>query len=564
MPETVECDLLVIGSGASGFAAAITAKINGLSSIIVEKSDVFGGTSATSGGHLWIPCTSLARAAGIADSEQAAMEYIRNESKNAFDRDVTAAFLKHGPAMVDFFQHKTEVEFLLNPSFPDYHSELPGGSKGGRTIWTAPYRGTALGPLMKQLRTPLREFSFLGTGVSKRDLWHFFHVTSSLTSAVTVARLLLTLAWDRLRFGRSMRLVNGSALIARLARTSQTENIPIWLSSPAEELIVEEGAISGARVRRQGSLVEVRAGKGVVLACGGFPHDVRRRQRLYRHPAGEGQHFSLASETNTGDGLAMGERAGAAIEESLSNAAYWMPVSEVPWKDGTRGHFPHTGGVDRSMPGFIIVDASGRRFANESTNYHDFLQAMVGAAAGKPVKAHIVCDSRAIRKYGLGMVRPFPIPLGRHIRSGYLKTGRSLDELAGRIGVPAATLAETVGRFNRDAERGEDPDFGRGSHHYDRYYGDSEHRPSPSLAPLVKAPFYAIAIGPGDVGTLAGLKTDGFARVLRADGSAIPGLYAAGNDMASLFGGNVSGGGITLGPGMTFGYVAALHAAGRL
>ncbi|MGD9742343.1 MAG: FAD-binding protein [Dongiaceae bacterium] len=559
--DLIKCDVLVLGSGASGFAAAITAKLHGLETIIAEKASVFGGTSATSGGYLWIPCAGKGDPSIVQDSIAAALAYIKQEAGELFDEARALAYLKHGPEMVDFFERRTEVRFKVNPSFPDYHSEAAGGRAGGRSIWVEPYRGTKLGAAIEQLRQPLREFSFLGMGVSKRDLWHFFHMTSSLSSLLSVVRLLASLIGDRLVFGRSMRLVNGNALIARLARTALNLDIPIWLSAPAEQLVYESGAVRGAILARFGSRIRIETRLGVISCCGGFPQDISRRRRVYLHPASPREHHSVTPPENTGDGLALAESVGAQVAPRLPNAGYWMPVSEVARRDGTMGYFPHTGGVDRCMPGFIAVNPGGRRFCNESTNYHDFAQAMIRACEGEEVRAFLVCDHRAIRKYGLGVVRPQPIPVSTHLRSGYLKRGHNLRDIALQIGVDPEVLDTTVSRFNRHAAEGRDPDFGRGEAHYDRYYGDSKHKPNPSLGPLDQAPFYAITIKMGDVGTLMGLRTDAHARVLDSRGAAIAGLYAAGNDMCSIFGGKVSGAGITLGPGMTFGYIAASHLA---
>jgi succinate dehydrogenase/fumarate reductase flavoprotein subunit len=297
----------------------------------------------------------------------------------------------------------------------------------------------------------------------------------------------------------------------------------------------------------------VRARKGVVLACGGFPRDEARQQRLFRHAA----HFSPAPPGNTGDGLRLAESIGAPVDESLPNAAAWVPVSRVPRADGTYGLFPHF--IDRAKPGVIAVTAKGLRFVNEGNSYHDFVQALMKAGE---THAWLVTDHRAIRAYGLGFVKPRPLPLGPHLKSGYLIKGETVGELAVRAGIDEA-LEETVARFNEHAKSGTDLQFGKGSNAYNRFYGDPDIKPNPCVAPLARPPFYAVRVEIGDLGTYAGIVTNGHAQVLDEHRRPIPGLYAAGNDALSIMGGNYPGPGITLGPAMTFGWIAGRHLAGE-
>ncbi len=309
----------------------------------------------------------------------------------------------------------------------------------------------------------------------------------------------------------------------------------------------------GAHLKKDGKPIQVRARKGVVLACGGFPQDAARRQRLFAHA----DHYSPAPPGNTGDGLRIAQGAGARIDESLPNAAAWVPVSQVPRPDGSFGLFPHF--IDRAKPGVIAVTPKGRRFVNEGNSYHDFVQALL--ALGE-TSAWLVTDHRAIRAYGLGFVKPWPLPLGSHLKSGYLKSGSSYRELAARIGVDPAEFEKTIHRFNDNAKSGSDPDFGKGGTAYNRFYGDTEIKPNPCVAPIVAAPFYAVKVVVGDLGTYAGIATNGNAQVLDENKRPIPGLYAAGNDALSIMGGNYPGPGITLGPAMTFGWIAGRHLAG--
>jgi succinate dehydrogenase/fumarate reductase flavoprotein subunit len=558
---TYECDVLVAGSGAAGMAAAITARSRGLDVLIVEKEPRFGGTTARSGGWLWIPGTSLARAYGIAETPDQARTYLRHEAGNNYDAARVDAFLAAGPEAVDFFTTKTALRFDMPLVFPDYHAEAPGGAQGGRSMVTRPFDGRELGDHIKTLGEPLPELTVFGMMLgSGKEIIHFMRATKSLTSAIYVARRLSRHLIDVLRYGRGMTLTNGNALAGRLAKSALDLKIPLWLSSPVRELIVENGAVTGAVVAREGRAIRVRARRGVVLACGGFPHDVARRRKMFPHAPTGNEHYSPGPVGNTGDGLRLAETAGGRIEDRLPNAAAWVPVSLTKRKDGSSGVMPHF--IDRAKPGVIAVMRDGRRFANEGNSYHDFVQAMMKAVKpGEEIAAYLICDHRTLRKYGLGCVPPFPMPLGHHLHTGYLLRGDTLAALAAKAGIDAQALAETVAQFNAAAAQGQDAAFGKGSKAYNRYQGDALHGPNPCVAPLAHGPFYAIKMVVGDLGTYAGIVTDADARALDAEGRVIPGLYAAGNDMASIMGGNYPGAGITLGPALTFGYIAGRHLA---
>ena len=559
--ETYECDVLVAGSGCSGMSAAITARYRGLDVLIVEKEPRFGGTTARSGGWLWIPGTSLAKAYGIEETPDQARTYLRHEAGNNYDAARVDAFLSAGPEAVDFFTTKTALRFDMPLVFPDYHAEAPGGAQGGRSMVTRPFDGRELGDLIKSLGMPLPELTVFGMMLgSGKEIIHFMRVTKSLTSAVYVAKRLSRHFMDVLRYGRGMTLTNGNALAGRLAKSALDLKIPMWLSSPVRELTVENGAVTGAIVSREGREVRVRARQGVVLACGGFPHDVERRRKMFPHAPTGVEHYSPGPAGNTGDGLRLAEGAGGRIEDRLPNAAAWVPVSLTTRKDGSKGVMPHF--IDRAKPGVIAVMRDGKRFANEGNSYHDFVQAMIKAARpGEEIAAFLVCDHKTLRKYGLGCVPPFPMPLGHHLDTGYLMRGDTLEALAAKAGIDAKTFTETVKQFNATAPQGHDAAFGKGSKAYNRYQGDALHSPNPCVAPIENGPFYAIKMVIGDLGTYAGIVTDANARALDAEGRVIPGLYAAGNDMASIMGGNYPGAGITLGPALTFGYIAGRHLA---
>ncbi len=452
--ETYECDVLVAGSGASGMSAAITARYRGLDVLIVEKEPRFGGTTARSGGWLWIPGTSLAQAYGIEETPEQARTYLRNEAGNNFDAARVDAFLSAGPEAVDFFTTKTALRFDMPLVFPDYHAEAPGGAQGGCSMVTRPFDGRELGDLIKTLGMPLPELTVFGMMLgSGKEIIHFMRVTKSLTSAAYVAKRLSRHLMDVLRYGRGMTLTNGNALAGRLAKSALDLKIPMWLSSPVRELTVENGAVTGAIVTRDGRDVRVRARHGVVLACGGFPHDVARRKKMFPHAPTGNEHYSPGPTGNTGDGLRLAESAGGHVEDRLPNAAAWVPVSLTTRKDGSRGVMPHF--IDRAKPGVIAVTREGLRFANEGNSYHDFVQEMMKAAKpNEEIAAFLICDHRALRKYGLGCVPPFPMPLRRHIRTGYLKRGATLAELAALTGIDANGLMATVAEFNVTAAEG--------------------------------------------------------------------------------------------------------------
>ncbi|MDR6662873.1 FAD-dependent oxidoreductase [Tardiphaga sp. 215_C5_N2_1] len=560
--ELYECDVLVAGSGCSGMSAAITAKHSGLDVLIVEKEPRFGGTTARSGGWLWIPGTSLARAWGINDGPDEARAYLRHEAGNSYDAARVDAFLAAGPEAIDFFTSKTAVRFDMPLTFPDYDAEAPGGKQGGRSMVARPFDGRELGDHIKDIGAPLPELTVFGIMLgSGKDIIHFMRATKSLTSAVYVAKRLSKHFLNVLRYGRGMTLTNGNALAGRLAKSAFDLKIPLWLSSPVRELIIENGAVRGAIIERNGKRIRIFARRGVVLACGGFPHDIERRKAMFPHAPTGREHYSPGPTGNTGDGLRLAESVGGRVEDSLPNAAAWVPVSVTHRKDGSKGVMPHF--IDRAKPGVIAVMRDGARFANEGNSYHAFVQQMMKAAKpGEEIAAWLVCDHRALRQYGLGAVPPFPMPIGQYLNSGYLIKGNTLEELAGKAGIDAGGFVTTVAQFNNTAAEGRDPAYGKGSRAYNRYQGDANHGPNPCVAPVEQGPFYAIKMVIGDLGTYAGIRTDAQARALDAGGQVINGLYAAGNDMASIMGGNYPGAGITLGPALTFGYIAGRHLAG--
>lgn len=559
--EQITVDVLVVGTGASGMATAITAASQGLKVLVVEKEARYGGTTARSGGWLWIPGTRLATEQGIHEPAGAAKDYLRHETTTHFDEARVDAFLANGPKAIDFFTQSTCVQFDMPPVFPDYHAEAVGGQSGGRSMVTRPFDGRELGPRIRQLAPALPELTVFGMMLgSGAEIKHFMRAFKSPASFAYVTKRLGRHFLDVLRHGRGMTLTNGNALAGRLAKAGMDLDIPVWLASPVTRLVTDATGVRGAEVLREGRKVQVQATVGVVLACGGFPYDVERRKALFPHAPTGKEHFSPSPSTNTGDGLRLAESVGGRVDGTIPHAAAWVPTSVTTRPDGSKGVMPHF--IDRAKPGVIAVTRQGCRFANEGNSYHDFVQAMVAACRGEPeVSAWLLCDHKALRSYGLGCVAPFPLPIGRHLKSGYLKRGSTVAELARQIGVDPQTLEATVTEFNQGARRGEDPAFGKGSKAYNRYQGDALVTPNPCVAPLEHGPYYAIKLVVGDIGTFAGLVTDAQTRVLDAERRPIPGLYAVGNDAASIMGGNYPGAGITLGPALTFGYVAGMQLA---
>jgi succinate dehydrogenase/fumarate reductase flavoprotein subunit len=549
------CDALIVGSGAAGFAAAITARKAGLDVLLVEKSGCFGGTSAISGGYIWIPGNSLARSAGMPDSPEQARQYLRNELGERYDDAYIDAYLDQGPEMVDFFVNDIGIPFSVSTQMPDYHPDAAGATIG-RSLHVKPVSGRVLGKEFRRLRPLPRELSLFGMGVSSgSDLSHLYKFGRSLESTLRVGLLLARYGVDLLRFGRGQQLSNGNALIARLAKALLLGlGAPVWTYAPATRLLYENGRIAGAMVTKNGQPVEVRASCGVVLASGGFAHDVDRRTKLYPHPAGLEEHVSLAAPGNTGDGARMAEAVGGYVDARVATPAAWMPLSRVPRPDGSWSPILHS--VNLGKPGVIAVLRNGKRFVNESLSYHDFVQTLISLPdAGSPAGAFVVCDQRAFSKYGLGYAKPF-LPLQALIDAGYLIRADTAEELAAMAGIDPIAFVRTLREFNRHAAAGEDPEFGKGRNAYGRFLGDLSHAPNPCVAPIDKAPYYAVWMYPGDIGSFAGVKTDSSARVLRSDGALVPGLFAIGNDMASVFKGSYPGDGTPLGLGMTFGYIA--------
>ncbi|MCG2624439.1 FAD-dependent oxidoreductase [Arthrobacter sp. I2-34] len=561
----LDVDVLVIGSGAGGLSAAVTAAYHGLKVAVVEKAPVCGGATSWSGGWAWTPGNPLAKADGVDEDREQFRTYLRHRLGENYDADRVEAFLEAVPHMVGFFQGKTSLQFTPGARIRDIYGKTPGAGTGHRSVGPAPYNARNIRPgLRAKMRHQLYETSFLGMGImAGPDLTKFLSASQgSVTGLLHAARRFVPHVFDLLVHRRNMQLVNGTALTGRLLKSADDLGVDIRVSTPARRLLTDAaGTVAGAEVEGPGGRYTIRAARGVVLATGGFPHDVERRRQLFpKTPTGR-EHWTLAPEETTGDGLAMAQEVGAHFKTGLASPAAWCPVSLVPYASGRQGIFPHI--MDRAKPGSIGVRRDGKRFVNEANGYYDYVAALIEATPeGEPAESWQIADARFVRKYPLGMAKPLPVPLFPYLRSGYLKKGRTIEELARNCGIDPQGLRDTVERFNENARRGGDPDFERGETEFNRYGGDPKTTPNPSLAPIKKGPFYAVKVVPGSFGTFAGIDVDARARVLDGAGRPIRGLYAAGNDQASVMGGHYPAGGINLGPALTFGYVAARDLAG--
>lgn len=555
-----EVDLLVVGAGPAGMAAALVAAIEGLDVLLAEKSDQVGGTGATSAGTLWIPGNHQSRAAGYDDTIAQAELYLTSLIGPAANRALIDAYLQTGPVAIDYLEAHSDVRFQPCGTHPDYRSNMRGAAVAGRAVVPQPFDGRLLGADFRRLRAPMPEYMLLGgMMVSKEDIPRLIGRFRSLGNFIHSAKLFARYFADRLRYPRGTRITMGNALVGRLFYSLRRRNVPILFEAPLVGLVGDRRGVTGARLRIDGDEVTVKTRKGVVLATGGYAHNKKFRAAFMPQPTPE---HSLSFAGNSGDGVALGERIGAALAPENITSGLWTPASIVPRADGSRGLYPHFS-LDRAKPGLIAVNAAGRRFVNEACSYHDFVLAMYETHESVPaIPAWLVCDAAFIRKYGLGAVHPGAGNLARLERAGYLQSAPTLVALAGKIDVDAGALRATVERHNGFAETGVDTDFGKGETELNRFNGDAAHKPNPCIGRLETPPFYAVAVWPADIAVSTGLATDADARVLADDGTPIPGLYACGNDMASVMGGSYPGPGTTLGPAVVFGWRAAMHARG--
>jgi 3-oxosteroid 1-dehydrogenase len=551
-------DVLVVGSGAGGMLAALVAATNHAEVLIVEKESLWGGTSATSGAGIWIPGSDQAAAAGFNDDIEQAFRYVRGLSADNVPDDAIRAFVGNAAAMLRWMGAHTEIDYQAFP-YPDYHAERPGGSPGGyRTHMPLPLDGRKLGQDVRTLRFASPAASLFGY-----LNWHFDETYLLLFRgkgwqwhlAKSLARYWLD--WPfRFTSRKDRRLTLGNALAGGLRMALNAKGVPLWLDSPMRELIVENGTVAGATVWHDGKLLRIHAQKGVILAAGGF--DKNPALRAAHAPLYPSAERSGGTAGNTGDALVAGQAIGA---DTMNLQSAWAaPVFYIPGED--RGRLCT---IERALPGCIMVDQTGRRYLNEAASYHIVGQQMARheQAHGTASPSWFVFDHRYRHSYPVGPLLPLvPDWAQRRAVRQVLRKGRDLAALAEQIGVPAATLTATVARFNAAAAQGADPDFQRGEATYDKMYGDPRVSPNPCLRPIDQGPFYAMPIYPGDIGTNGGLRTDAKARVIDAAGTPIGGLYAIGNCAASTMGESYPGAGVTIGPALTFGFIAANHMLG--
>jgi 3-oxosteroid 1-dehydrogenase len=553
MEPTPGYDVVVVGSGAAGMAAALTAAKAGLTAVVVEKAAHYGGSTARSGGGVWIPDNEVLRQAGVSDSPGAAHDYLTAIVGDAVPAAKIDTYLTRGPEALSFLLAHSPLRMQWVPDYSDYYPEAPGGRLGGRSVEPVPCDGRRLGPDLAALEPPYAKAP-LNVAITQAD---FRWASLLMRHRKGVLRVLrIGMRWLVATLTRRRLLVMGQALSAMLRLGLRDAGVPVLLETALEDLVLEDGAVTGVRVTDAGGSRVIRARRGVVLASGGFERNAEMRRKYQREPIGA--EWTVGATANTGDGIVAGERAGGVLE--FMEDAWWGP--SVPLPNGAWFCL-----AERTLPGSILVNDRGRRFMNEAAPYVEAVHRMYGGqwgqgdGPGENIPTWLICDQRYRNRYIFAGVNPRQKFPGRWYKSGVLARAGTLAELATKVGLDADALVTTVERFNGFARTGVDEDFGRGESGYDHYYGDPTNAPSSTLGPIDRAPFYAIRIVPGDLGTKGGLRTDNDARVLRADGTPIPGLYAAGNASSPVMGHTYAGPGATIGPALVFGYLAAQHIA---
>jgi 3-oxosteroid 1-dehydrogenase len=551
----VETDVLVAGSGAAALTAAVVAATHGARVLVIEKSDLFGGTSATSGGVIWIPATAQALAAGHSDSPEEAFQYVRALSDANVADERIWAFVRRGREMLEWLEAHTQVRMRAHP-YADYHPEMPGGKTGWRSHEALPLHARELGADFARLRAPHPAVQFLG-----RVSWTLEETGALLFRAPGWRRIAATLFGNylldfpqRLTSRRDRRLTLGNALLARLMLSLRGAGGELWLDSSLRELIRTPERVTGALAQREGRPLRILARRAVVLATGGFERSASLRAQYL--PLAPNPAWSGSQTHNTGDGLIAAQRIGAATLNM--DSAWWGTSLSLPGEERAR-----LLAFERSLPGAIIVNQAGQRYMNEAASYHIAGREMLRchSQATPTIPSFMLFDATWRRSYPLGPLIPdFPDWLQQGNLHAALVRAHSWEELARTLRLPAPALEATIARFNEHARSGVDPDFHRGESAYDRYYGDPRVQPNPTLRPLATPPYYAVPVYPGDIGTNGGLATNEHAQVLDEAGAPIAGLYAAGNVAATVMGHSYPAAGATLGPAMTFAYLATRHA----
>ena len=555
-------DVVVAGSGAGGMTAALCCAQLGLSTVLIEKSDRYGGTSAVSGGGIWIPCNDQMAAAGFSDSEADALGYLRTLIGNDVPAAKLEAYVRNARQMVAHLGRHFDVQFAVVPKYPDYYPEKPGGRSGARSMQPLAMDARELGNEFERQREPFKSTLVLGRIAMDQVEAHTLFARSA-----GWIWLMLKLLWNywtdlrwRRRTWRDRRLTLGQGLVGQLRRAMLARNVPLLLEAGLESLVSEQGRVTGVVVRQHGKVVRLGARRGVVLATGGFESSQALREQYLKAPTRA--QWTAAPRINEGDGLKAGQALGAAT--AFMNLTWGAPTVNVPGAPQSTAVF-----VERSLPGCVVVNGHGKRFGNEAAPYTEFVYAVQAdhARTGAAVPCWLVFDARFRKSYPCGPLMPSGIMPDRSLPADWVgavyEKADTLDALAAKIGVDAAGLRETVAKMGEYAKTGKDLEFGKGDSAFDRYYADPRVTPNPCLAPIEQAPFYAVKLHPGEIGTKGGLLTDEAARVLRADGTRIEGLYAVGNCSAAVMGRTYAGAGATLGPAMTFAYLAAQDIASQ-
>jgi 3-oxosteroid 1-dehydrogenase len=549
-------DLLIVGSGAGAMAAAICAHDRGGRPLLIEKTERYGGSSAMSGGSLWIPNNHYMAAAGVSDTPAEALTYLQGVTRGAVPEEKLRIYVDTAPVMLKYLTDHSHLRMQAMLTYADYYPEVPGGKPGGRSIEAQHFDARLLGDEFERMREPAVQELVMGRmSMTATEAHHLLarHPGWKKLTAGIMARYWFDVG-GRLRSKRDRCLSLGNALIGMLRRSLMDRNVPIWLETGAHELVTTNGRVTGVVAERDGRTIRIGATKGVVLAAGGFESNDAMRKRYLPNPTDA--EWTSGNPGNTGDGIRMGIALGAGVD--LMDEAWWGPTTVVPGEARARMLV-----VEKGLPGCILVGKRGERFVNEASPYIDIVHAMYAkdSPQSPTVPAYMIFDGTYRRKYPFG---PFfqasqqpDWALPKILKQGYLKKSDTLEGLAAELGVDAAGLRASVEKMNGYARGGRDPDFRRGESLFDRYYGDEKVQPNPCLAPLATPPYYGIVVFPGDLGTKGGLKTDASARVVTDAGAPIPGLYAIGNSSASVMGRTYPGAGGTMGPAMTFGYIVA-------
>ncbi|MDO9458176.1 3-oxosteroid 1-dehydrogenase [Nocardioides sp.] len=540
-----EVDVVVVGAGGAGMSAALAAGKQGLDTVVLEKSAYFGGSTARSGGGVWIPGNYALKAAGQADSLEESKRYLDSIVGDEVPKVRRDTYVDRGAEVMDFVRAHTPLRFEWVKDYADYHPEAPGGRLKGRSCEPIPMDARFLGAELDRLH-PQYAKAPANMIVTQADFRKINLGVRTVRGPVTMAKVLvkriISLALRRRMYAM------GNAIAIGLRKGLVDAGVPVHYEAELAGLLIEDGRVAGVKVLRDGTEHVVRARRGVILGSGGFERNLEMREKYQPQPTSVD--WTTGSEFNTGGGILAGIAAGA--ETGLLDDAWWGPT--IPLPGG-----PWFCLAERNLPGSIIVNQDGKRYMNEALPYVEAVHAMYdGEATGVGhVPSWMVIDQRYRNRYlfaGLMPRQPFP---GRWYKHGTIRKAATIEALAAEIGVPADNLTATLERFNGFAEKGDDADFHRGVSGYDKYYSDPTVKPNPSLHVIDQAPFYAVKIVPGDLGTKGGLVTDERARVLRADGSVIEGLYAAGNVSSAVMGHTYAGPGATIGPAIVFGYLAA-------